>query len=85
MDIKPDNFLVKADNKIKLGDFGLAIVLSDFMKSDKRSDDSDNSQRKEHVNVSDGDVSYLAPEMLSFNVKPTKKVDVFSFGASIIE
>ena len=30
MDIKPDNFLVKADNTIKLGDFGLAIVLSDF-------------------------------------------------------
>lgn len=29
MDIKPDNFLVKADNTIKLGDFGLAVDLND--------------------------------------------------------
>ena len=85
MDIKPDNFLVKADNKIKLGDFGLAIVLSDFVKKDKNIKNSESSERIEHQNISDGDVSYLAPEMLSFNVKPSKKVDIFSFGASIIE
>jgi serine/threonine protein kinase len=35
--------------------------------------------------VSEGDASYMAPELLSFNAKVTTKVDVFSFGISLIE
>lgn len=81
MDVKPDNFLVKADNTIKLCDFGLTVDLN------QKKDDSD---LKEHEkikakDVSEGDASYMAPELLSFNAKVTAKVDIFSFGISIIE
>jgi mitosis inhibitor protein kinase SWE1 len=80
MDIKPDNFLVKADNTIKLGDFGLAVDLRDLEDGDSKVEDVNTSMRKRKINVSEGDASYIAPELLSFNVKVTKKVDVFSFG-----
>lgn len=85
MDIKPDNFLVKADNTIKLGDFGLAVDLKDLEDNDNKVDEVNTSMRKKNINVSEGDASYLAPELLSFNVKVTKKVDVFSFGLCLIE
>ena len=85
MDIKPDNFLVKADNSIKLGDFGLAIVLSTSNYSSKNNENLQESIRYQNQNISEGDASYLAPELLGFNAKPSKKVDIFSFGASIIE
>jgi len=83
MDIKPDNFLVKADNSLKLGDFGLAVSLDDLVEPTLG--DLKGAERLKAKDISEGDASYLAPELLSFKAKITKKVDVFSFGISLIE
>ena len=50
LDIKPSNFFVAKDGKVKLGDFGLAIDLS---KIDEMIDDDQC-----------GDATYMAPELL---------------------
>lgn len=81
MDVKPDNFLVKADNTIRLCDFGLAVDVKEVEKGEKE----DSVARVKGHDVSEGDASYLAPELLQFNVKVTPKVDVFSLGLSLIE
>lgn len=86
MDIKPDNFLVKADNTIKLGDFGLAVDLNELESPNIKSrEHTPKSKRRGGKNISEGDAAYLAPELLNFNAKVTKKVDVFSLGISLIE
>lgn len=84
MDVKPDNFLVKADNTIKLGDFGLA-VLKNEMKSGLNEDIDVSDSKRRVIDISEGDASYIAPELLSFKAKITPKVDVFSFGLTLIE
>lgn len=66
---------------IKLGDFGLAVDLNDYQESQREGEVA----RKRGQDVSEGDASYLAPELLSFNAKVTKKIDIFSFGLSLIE
>ena len=75
LDIKPSNFFVAKDGKVKLGDFGLAIDLS---KLDEMIDDDQC-----------GDATYMAPELLqhshSLKQKMTKKADIFSLGATLLE
>ena len=73
MDVKPANFLVKADNTIKLGDFGncfapSGVELKDYPKL-----------------VDEGDCVYLAPEVLNLECEFGPKVDSFSLGLSILE
>lgn len=50
-DIKPDNLLVSKENRVKIGDFGISLVL-------ESSDD-----RLERLNI--GTPAFLAPESLS--------------------
>lgn len=50
LDIKPSNFFVTSDFRIKLGDFGIAIHVDDVTKL--RDDDVE------------GDSIYMAPELL---------------------
>lgn len=75
LDIKPSNFFVMSDGSIKLGDFGMAIELSNLSKI--KDDDVE------------GDSVYMAPELLKSNIKVTeritKKADIFSLGASLLE
>ncbi len=75
LDIKPSNFFIAADGTIKLGDFGQAIELSTVPKI--KDDDVE------------GDSVYMAPELLKNNIKITdkisKKADIFSLGASLLE
>lgn len=70
MDIKPTNFFVTKDKTVKLGDFGKAIHVKEI--------DS-------HVLEDDieGDAIYMAPELL--NKKFSKKSDIFSLGATLLE
>ena len=73
MDIKPDNFLVKADNTIKLGDFGLSVDLNETKrKSINQRECTPRSKRRTTQNISEGDASYMAPELLSFDAKISK-------------
>ena len=76
MDIKPDNFLVKGDLKIKLADFGLAI---NFDNSEEESGNANIPKRNKLIDISEGDASYLAPELLNFNPKVSPKIDVFRY------
>ena len=75
LDIKPSNFFVAKDRKVKLGDFGLAIDLTtlDTMIDDDQC----------------GDSTYMAPELLqhsqSLKQKISKKADIFSLGAALLE
>jgi len=76
MDIKPDNFLVKGDLKIKLADFGLAI---NFDNSEEENGNANIPKRNKLIDISEGDASYLAPELLNFNPKVSPKIDVFRY------
>eukprot|EP00347_Sterkiella_histriomuscorum_P013002 403366388 len=75
LDIKPSNFFVMSNGNIKLGDFGQAVELCNLAKI--RDDDVE------------GDSVYMAPELLKSNIKVTdritKKADIFSLGASLLE
>ncbi|CAI2370536.1 unnamed protein product [Moneuplotes crassus] len=84
MDIKPDNFLVTKNERIKLGDFGLAIQYNDKGQV-KEGDNQTDVQRSEPFDISEGDASYLAPELLNFNPLVSPKIDVFSFGLTLLE
>jgi serine/threonine protein kinase len=81
LDIKPENFLVKADNTVKLGDFGHSV---NFLKSRKRT----RSKHTSEVSINDvdeGDCSYVAPELLDFQPKVSFKADIFSLGLTLTE
>ena len=75
LDIKPSNFFITADVTVKLGDFGQAIELSSVSRI--KDDDVE------------GDSVYMAPELLknTMNItdKISKKADIFSLGASLLE
>ena len=73
MDVKPANYLVKADNTVKLADFGNCFAPAGVdMKDYPRL-------------VDEGDCVYLAPEVLNLECEFGPKVDSFSLGLSILE
>ena len=69
LDIKPGNFFVTKDRRVKLGDFDKAIKLDQV---DLLID-----------NDLEGDVIYMAPELL--HKKLSQKADIFSLGATLLE
>ena len=70
LDIKPENFFVKCDGTVKLGDFGHVYDLSE----------------PHPRTVEEGDATYMSPELLDhFYPRVTKRADIFSFGISLIE
>lgn len=69
LDIKPTNFFVSKDRTVKLGDFGKALHIDTI---DRLVD-----------NDVEGDVIYMAPELLSKQL--TQKADIFSLGVSLLE
>lgn len=67
-DIKPNNIMIGDDNKIKLGDFGLA-----------RFDISDHI----HSFNQPGTLPYMAPEQFGDSPQSSKKSDIFQLGATV--
>jgi len=49
LDIKPSNFMISSDLRVKLGDFGTALYLDEIVGTD----------------ISEGDCRYMAPELLA--------------------
>lgn len=72
LDIKPANFIVDSNGKVRLTDFGL---------SQKKKDISNLND------IAEGDVSYLSSEVFNQNNLELidEKSDVFSLGMSILE
>ena len=75
LDVKPENFFVKQNGTVKLGDFGMAQHLN---KLEGLCDED-----------VEGDCIFLAPEILEFSDKMedkiTQKTDIFSLGVTLIE
>jgi len=70
LDVKPGNILVKR-NRYKLGDFGLALHLTNG---------------KFNGNVEEGDSRYMARELLNWGpVQDITKCDIFSLGVTAYE
>ncbi len=72
LDIKPDNFIVDSNGKIRLTDYGLSQKKKEIISLH---------------DITEGDVSYLSPEVFyqeNLN-KIDEKSDVFSLGLSILE
>ena len=79
LDIKPENFMIKDDNTIKLADFGHSVEIKNLNK------DTANSKDSYTIDAEEGDWAYVAPELLDFNPKITEKADIFCFGLTLTE
>jgi serine/threonine protein kinase len=78
-DVKPGNFLVMSDGRIKLSDFGTARIVGE----------GTNGLIKDYAGFPPGDLGYTAPEILAslHDDDPTVALgaDIFSLGASFFE
>ncbi|KAM4526177.1 membrane-associated tyrosine- and threonine-specific cdc2-inhibitory kinase isoform 1-T2 [Fundulus diaphanus] len=75
LDLKPANVLITDSGRLKLGDFGLMLDMS------QAGDECRNGKAKE--DIQEGDPRYMAPELLRGEYGPA--ADVFSLGVSILE
>ena len=69
LDLTPDNIFIDGNNKIKIGDFGIAKILTET-----------NNYTRNQV----GKIYYIAPEIVS-GEKYNNKVDIYSLGCIIYE
>ncbi|NXC48599.1 RIPK1 kinase, partial [Penelope pileata] len=81
-DLKPENILVDTDFHIKIADLGVASF-----KNWSRLTTEETTRQKKIKSASQnnaGTLFYMAPEhLLSVNVKPVEKSDIYSFGIVI--
>jgi serine/threonine protein kinase len=78
-DIKPDNIMVRADGYAKVVDFGLALLDSREMDSD-RSDDNTSSEPGTLI----GTIQYMSPEQARGDAVGSPS-DIFSLGICLYE
>jgi serine/threonine protein kinase len=86
-DIKPENILLNDFGNIRIIDFGLSTSFSNIKRKNKlnipRQQSIDNTQKKKKKLSIVGTPEYTAPEIIS--EKYDNKVDIFSFGLTILE
>ena len=70
-DVKPGNFLLTKNGKLKLSDFGLAIVIA--------------SQRITAAGKTLGTFHYMAPEQIRGKPPVTNKTDLYALGCVLFE
>lgn len=68
-DLKPDNILLSAEDRIKISDFGLSTTTKSVL--DRYRSDS-------------GSYSHIAPELLDKNTR-NRNVDIYSFAVILFE
>jgi len=70
-DIKPSNILITTENKIKIMDFGIAIIAGD--------------KRLTKMNSPLGTVCYMSPEQILGNVEIDQRADIYASGIVLFE
>jgi serine/threonine protein kinase len=83
-DLKPANIFVENDLKVKIGDFGLAILHSSEMESEGSEFTIEKSLSSSTHSMNVGTPLYLAPEQKKTSVYGPK-VDVYSLGFILLE
>ena len=83
-DLKPANIFVESDLKVKIGDFGLAILHSSEMESEGSEFPIEKSLSSSTHSMNVGTPLYLAPEQKKTSVYGPK-VDVYSLGFILLE
>ncbi|MCI0604301.1 protein kinase [bacterium] len=80
-DLKPDNVFLTSDSRVKILDFGLAILKPVLSGEDLSKASTDSAIRDEGIN---GTVPYMSPEQLRGKAMDSRS-DIFSFGSVFYE
>lgn len=75
-DIKPSNILVDADNRVKIGDFGIAHMIQG------EEEDTNGSDSQEQSSRALGTKHYMAPEQSINSSDVDHRADIFSLGVA---
>jgi serine/threonine protein kinase len=81
-DIKPGNIMLLAGNRVKILDFGLAVVAKRDKNPQEDTDDFITHTATQYS--ASGTVPYMSPELLR-GESPDPRADIFSFGVLLYE
>lgn len=80
-DLKPGNVFIDAHDRVKIGDFGLAIAVSEQAALGQSISTDSGSQQTENV----GTYFYIAPEQRRAKERNSTKFDIYSLGIIFFE
>jgi eukaryotic-like serine/threonine-protein kinase len=83
-DLKPANLFVTTDGRVKILDFGVAVLVNPRESIDHWSSTSTSQVAKGAGNVAAGTVSYMSPEQVR-GQSIDHRSDIFSFGVVLFE